>query len=167
MSDRTCNAEGKHGKFCDRPSLPGAPFPICILHAARLMSYLDSRMPSLLDDRMMVMVRSMEKVHPAPKRPGLPQPNQVFDPVVYYIRVGEHIKVGYTSNLTERLRAYPPDSIVLATEPGDRDLESERHRQFRDERRMGQEWFNPSERLLAHIEQIKAEQAAQSARVAG
>lgn len=50
--------------------------------------------------------------------------------VVYYIRINGQVKIGYTTNLTRRSRNYPPGSELLAVEPGSREVEAQRHRQF-------------------------------------
>lgn len=77
---------------------------------------------------------------------------------VYYVRIGDRVKIGYSINLKQRLNALRvPESALLATEPGGRQLERERHLQFAAERVGRREDFNPSRRLLAHIEAIKAE----------
>lgn len=80
-------------------------------------------------------------------------------PVVYYVRLGDHIKIGTTSNLTARLNSlyvdHDPD-LLLAVEPGGRDLESQRHSEFAAERvYANRELFNPSPRLLSHITAIR------------
>lgn len=77
---------------------------------------------------------------------------------VYYVRIHDHVKIGYTVNLKQRLSQLrvSPDAL-LATEPGARDLEQQRHAEFAAERIGRREDFNPSRRLLAHIEAIKAE----------
>lgn len=75
--------------------------------------------------------------------------------IVYYLRIGDVIKIGFTTNLHQRLaglRLNP--SAVLATEPGGRDQEYRRHQQFADERYGRREDFAPSDRLLAHIEHL-------------
>jgi hypothetical protein len=77
--------------------------------------------------------------------------------VVYYVRLGDHVKIGYTTCLTARTSQLRVDrDMVLAVEPGWRELEAERHAQFADERQGRREDFNPSRRLLAHIEQVRA-----------
>lgn len=77
---------------------------------------------------------------------------------VYYVRIGDHVKIGYSVNLTQRLSGLrvSPDA-VLATEPGGWELEQQRHREFAAERVGRREDFNPSRRLLAHIDAIKQE----------
>jgi hypothetical protein len=77
---------------------------------------------------------------------------------VYYVRIGDHVKIGFTVNLRQRLVALRVSpSALMATEPGGRQMERERHLQFAAERVGRREDFNPSRRLLAHIETIKAE----------
>lgn len=82
--------------------------------------------------------------------------------VVYYIRIGDHVKIGTSINVSDRLRSfYLDESALLATEPGGYDLEKQRHREFADERvSTNRELFNPSRRLLAHIEELAKTKAA-------
>ena len=79
--------------------------------------------------------------------------------LVYYVRIGEHIKIGYSTNLKQRisqLRLQP--AALLATEPGGREREKERHRQFSADRIVSnREDFTLSPRLLAHIDALLAE----------
>lgn len=72
--------------------------------------------------------------------------------VVYYLDLGDRIKIGFTTNLPERVAALRLDQdVVMATEPGGRDVERRRHEQFADERYGRREDFAPSDRLLQHI----------------
>jgi hypothetical protein len=77
---------------------------------------------------------------------------------VYYIRMGDHIKIGYTQNLKERLTGLRVDvSDVLATEPGGRAKERERHLQFADIRIGRRENFERTADLLTHIAKVRRE----------
>lgn len=77
--------------------------------------------------------------------------------VVYYISLRDHIKIGYTTNMKSRMTALMPDA-VLATEPGGRDVEKKRHRQFRHLLgTIGSEYFSVHPDLLTHIETVLAE----------
>lgn len=78
---------------------------------------------------------------------------------VYYIRIGDHIKIGFSTNLKQRISQLRlQQSALLATEPGGRELEKERHRQFSADRVVSnREDFSPSPRLMAHIDAILAE----------
>lgn len=74
---------------------------------------------------------------------------------VYYARVGDLIKIGYTMGLAERMAEYPPNTELLAAHPGTRGLESEMHVRFRELRARGREWFHPGPVLEAHINDIR------------
>lgn len=77
--------------------------------------------------------------------------------VVYYVQINQHIKIGTSINVMRRLASfYLDEEALLATEPGGADIESQRHREFAKERvYANRELFRPSDRLLAHIEQLK------------
>lgn len=77
--------------------------------------------------------------------------------VVYYVQLARHIKIGTATDLTNRMTALSvhPDSI-LAVEPGDVKTEHQRHAMFPDERYRRSELFEPSERLLEHIEHVRS-----------
>lgn len=78
--------------------------------------------------------------------------------VVYYVRVGDHVKIGYTTHLRSRVCALRVDKdAVLAVEPGWKSREAKRHAQFAAERQGRRENFNPSPRLLKHIEAIRSQ----------
>lgn len=76
--------------------------------------------------------------------------------LVYYLQVGERIKIGFSANLRRRLRAYPPESKLLAVEPGSPDLEVQRHRQFVGSLTHGREWFRPSLDLMELVNELVA-----------
>lgn len=73
---------------------------------------------------------------------------------VYYLRVGDQVKIGFSSNVHQRLRSYPPGSELLAMEPGDKKLERRRHNEFGEWLVAGREWFQPSEELLQHTQDL-------------
>lgn len=77
--------------------------------------------------------------------------------VVYYMRIGNRVKIGYSTNLPARVASVMPEE-VLATEAGGRLLEDVRHRQF-DQLRVIREWFRYEEPLAGHIARL-AEKAA-------
>jgi hypothetical protein len=76
------------------------------------------------------------------------------DGFVYYLQVGERLKIGYSVDVKRRMRAYPPGCELLAVEPGDRDLETRRHRQFAGSRTDGREWFRPTPDILELVAEI-------------
>ena len=76
---------------------------------------------------------------------------------VYYLRVDGLIKIGYSSNVYGRLRAYPPSSELLAVEPGSMETERLRHGQFRADLKHGREWFRESDDLKSWITAVRQE----------
>lgn len=72
--------------------------------------------------------------------------------VVYYLRFGDRVKIGTTSQLATRLTAIPYDEI-LAVEPGGYAVERKRHLQFSHlkARTSGQEWFHYGPDLQEHV----------------
>jgi hypothetical protein len=81
--------------------------------------------------------------------------NRETTDVVYYLRVGDLVKIGTTNNLKRRLRAYPPGTVVLATETGSFQREAQRHEQFADYLAERKEWFTLGPDLIKHIEDLR------------
>jgi hypothetical protein len=72
---------------------------------------------------------------------------------VYYVRVGDRIKIGFSAHLDARLRSLPVEE-VLGWESGDRGLEAHRHRQFAVHR-TAREWFTDCPEIRAHIQRTE------------
>lgn len=79
------------------------------------------------------------------------------DGLVYYLLIDGLVKIGFTTRLEERLSAYPPHAKLLATEPGKKALEAQRHKQLRHSLSRGREWFIVSDEVNAHIATVVAE----------
>jgi hypothetical protein len=73
---------------------------------------------------------------------------------VYYVRIGDRIKIGFSTDVKKRMRSYPPRSELLAVEPGDFDVERKRHLQFQGSRADGREWFTPTQDILDHCNSL-------------
>jgi Ftsk gamma domain/T5orf172 domain len=84
----------------------------------------------------------------------LPEGNH--DPAVYFIRLGNCVKIGHTTHVRRRVcdLSLRTDFIVLFM-PGDRSLESSLHRQFSRERLGGTEWFRYSTRISSYVSQSR------------
>jgi len=99
------------------------------------------------EDREAAMIAAAKAANATGK---LPVPKSV----VYYMRVGNRVKIGYSTNLEGRIAAVMPEE-VLAVEPGGRMLEEVRHRQFAD-LHVTREWFRHESPLTEHIEKLQA-----------
>lgn len=85
------------------------------------------------------------------------EPKATTDGTVYYVQVGGHIKIGWTSNLERRMKDYAPNSQLLAVHSGTRADEAKMHKRFATARTHGREWYAPVPSLLHHIEQMNAQ----------
>lgn len=79
--------------------------------------------------------------------------------IVYYMKLGSLVKIGFTTNLTARLEHIHPEEVMV-TEPGGRERESERHQQFAALHAHG-EWFRLEAPLTDHIEAVRREAAGE------
>lgn len=93
----------------------------------------------------------------------LEQADSEADGWVYYMRINNRIKIGFTTNLRQRSRNYPPGTELLAVEPGSRELEARRHDQFSRSLAQGREWFAESEALTRHIAELAEQYATPTA----
>ncbi|MEJ6488106.1 GIY-YIG nuclease family protein [Leucobacter sp. USCH14] len=80
--------------------------------------------------------------------------------VVYYMRFGDRIKIGFTEDLRARAKQIPNDEVVAA-EPGTMSLERQRHLAFESDRVEGQrEWFDLTPRLAFHMANVRDKHGA-------
>jgi len=154
----SCTAQRNDGSFCDRPTVPDAPFPICTKHASQLYAFIRESIDDASSDPERAAA-AMMALCARRQQPGVP----TFDAstaVVYYVQIGEHIKIGCSTNVKARLSSYPPNRRLLATEPGYEHEEAQRLSQFAEYRDMGREWFRPGLRLVEHINMLRRKQRA-------
>lgn len=73
---------------------------------------------------------------------------------VYFIRAGQHVKIGYSAQPLDRLQALQtshPDKLeILCTMPGSRETERDMHKRFAKFHVRG-EWFKLSSEITAFI----------------
>lgn len=76
--------------------------------------------------------------------------------VVYYIsRTGTPgIKIGVLQNVHKRMKQLGGRIHLLAVEPGGYAVERKRHHQFRTLRNPGTEWFQQTDGLMQHIDNL-------------
>lgn len=78
---------------------------------------------------------------------------------VYFIDGGEHIKIGFSRSLDNRVISIKSQNVhgakLLHAQPGTFKTEKVLHRYFRDLRVRG-EWFRKDPKIFAYIEQRKA-----------
>lgn len=156
----------------DDPALPQIIGVIRIMRVAGL----DTQDPALIAHAVEAG-RARHANPPPPPQPQraptipagyFPQPPPGFKPspsrnqCVYYMRIGDRCKIGYTSNLLARVKALNPEEL-MAAEPGTEELETRRHREFHALRTHG-EWFRLEEPLVGHVARL-AEAASEDVRM--
>lgn len=75
---------------------------------------------------------------------------------VYYLRIGEHIKVGYAGRLLQRLRSYPPNAEFIYAHRGTKADEKVAHSMLYLHKAAGREWFTPHADVFEWIDKQKA-----------
>lgn len=158
-----CTAQAEDSSFCDAPSIDGAPFPICIRHGAQLLQFLQGAVKDLNDEpferRMAIMDNTRDRKQDFDRQFRV-DVDRARNGRVYYVQVGQLVKIGYTARLKQRMNAYPPGHQLLAVEHGDEELETKRHRQFAGLLAERREWFTPGPQLLDHIDILRKQSGA-------
>lgn len=78
----------------------------------------------------------------------------VHEPLVYFYRAGDLVKIGHSANIIERFgNMIPPDADILVMY-GDINTELALHRSFPEERIPNTEWFRRSARIELEIARL-------------
>lgn len=150
----TCMVADRDERLCGQDAAPGAPWPVCVQHALAVYRYVAQRITDTALD-VPVLVHSIELDNHGNGGRRQPVRQDVMNgwpAVVYYVRIGDLIKIGTTVDLRTRMGAYPPGARLLAVEPGGEAVEQSRHRQFGHLHAARREWFKPGADLLEHIQ---------------
>lgn len=126
------------------PLLYAEGIRMCVTHAMQIWELIDEELSSTGEATRLRAARRRDQ------RRNDPNANR-DQGYIYYLRVGEHIKIGFARNLEQRLASYPPDTDLLAVEPGTMRDEADRHRNFKAFRASGREWYEPRRILMDHI----------------
>lgn len=160
-----CAALTASGEPCGRAVEPGSPLNLCHTHLLVAYDWVvrDAGVTDLLPSPCLACGSRLGVKYPSgwlcavcEWRVGeIPElgANPIRVDVVYYLRLGDRIKIGTTFNPRSRFAALPHDE-VLAFERGDRRLEHRRHEQFAADRLGGSEWFRASDSLVAHAAEL-------------
>lgn len=128
-------------ELCSRDSSDRYDVPLCHEHVLSIWA--------MVDEDMRAYGMGAEAVE-AGYQARRPQSNAIIG-IIYCLRIGDYIKIGWTGNLERRLGQYPPNAKLLAWENGSRKDERELHRRFSAYLASGREWFNPASEILAYI----------------
>lgn len=143
-----------------KPGHPIAPFAICADHARKLYETFDSYVGRVEGSQLVRASIALDWLQDE-RRKTAAWAEKDKQAIVYYVQIGEHIKIGHTINLQHRLHSYPPYRRLLATELGGQTVEHRRHREYKHLLAAGREWFTPAPDLLAHINDLRRANGAE------
>lgn len=124
---------------------------ICQLHAGLIWSRVEWRDANNSDVEIVGREwRDYERVEARAKRTaGRRKPTAAGE--IYFVKVDELIKVGWTTKLHDRVRAYGPKAELLVNYPGTRADEAALHRQLTPARYRGREWYSDGQIIRAFV----------------
>jgi len=125
------------------------PFPLCAHHANVAHASVQR---DIARTQHRTSEALMKKIHPQWREVTL-------DGWIYYVRIGDEIKIGYTKNVRKRMHAYPPApmSELLAVHPGTLQDEAALHQRFTPYRSNRREWYERRPAIMRHIADVVAE----------
>jgi T5orf172 domain. len=129
---------------CDKDSL-GAPTGICMGHAMAVWKVMED----CWDD----MIASRQNPD-SPRQQVIRQRHEAKQRVdsVYIVKLGDRVKIGFTTNMHQRMRDVPHEEI-LAVVPGTMQDEARCHAAFAHLRVAG-EWFRAEPELLQFAREV-------------
>ena len=145
-----CTSGREDGKFCNAPVPQDAPVSMCTEHLREAWSYCQA----VLDRATDAQLAAIRDVVPRLSEQRLMDRVRKARSVVYYALAGGYIKIGTTIHLDQRMKDLGAN--LMAVEPGDAELERDRHRQFHALLAAGREYFFPGHELVKHVSAVQA-----------
>lgn len=136
--------------MCGSPKWTSVPgMELCQKHALSVWQNVDT----LVQGGEVQPPVPVVKIDPTQLPPPLPQtPDGGW---IYYLQIGDRIKIGYASSMYNRMRSYPPNSILLAVHPGKIADERRIHREVAHHRVAGREWYGVTPEMVAYVEAVQ------------
>lgn len=147
---RLCQITRTNGHDCRAEVAQDFPVDVCEVHALLIVS--------VMKERGGAAMRRLDAVYEVPPvtrelRPAKPIYKRGRPSVVYYMRFGNRVKIGFSTNLRSRMATLCPDE-VLAIEPGYQGEERAQHVRFAELREEG-EFFRMNRELVDHINLLR------------
>lgn len=139
-------------EYCQMDGLEGAPLGICGSHLRELYVYAQD---TVNDGWREAVDAYLSTLVPEPSPRGRREP--LGPGVVYFVRIGDVVKIGFTTNSQRRMSNLMPDE-VLHMQPGTMQDEKRLHVAFRHLRVRG-ERFRPDPELMDFIRGLKTDAA--------
>lgn len=136
-------------QFCTNESSKRYPVPFCHEHILYIWSLVERDMR-----HQGITVEDYDRDQAEQTRKRAQEIADAIPGFIYYLQVGEHLKIGYTTDLQRRVREYPPTARLLARHHGTPDDEKELHARFAAFRTSGREWYLDVPEIRAHIGEV-------------
>lgn len=132
---------------CLEPVIPECPVQLCGHHLREVYAFASDLVTERWDGAVRDYVSTLHGTFTPPR--AVKQPLAGW---VYFIRFGDRVKVGYTTNPDSRLRDLPHEEVIGIV-PGTRADEQAWHRLLADFHVVG-EWFRAEPALLAQLRNV-------------
>lgn len=151
VNDIECSEQKCGGRAVD-----GSPVPLCPKHLRQTFEFAQGVVSRHWVESFAVAAARIEAaVRPPPRvEPMLAAPTKDVPSWVYFVRIGDLIKIGYSTYPAARFKSLKVDE-VLAVIPGSIKDEKRCHTAFQHLRVHG-EYFQPGADLLAFIADVAA-----------
>ena len=146
---RICTAALPDAGFCNAEVAQDAPVSLCTQHLREAWSYCQAKLDMASDAQWYSARQSVVDTVPRLRDQRIVDRVRKARSVVYYALAGNYIKIGTTIHLDQRMKDLGAN--LIAVEPGDAEMERDRHRQFRTLLASGREYFFPGHELIAHV----------------
>ena len=150
-----CCMPGCHKWNSDLPHLHLCNAHLAIVHKEVEASAFTGLLSVDGHHTLAAQIHFLEMELAAYKRADVARSTKGDNGTIYYVQSGGHIKIGWTSDLTKRMRQYPPNCQLLANHPGTRADEQRLHKRFAAHRSHGREWYPLAPVILHHIDMMK------------
>lgn len=158
QSTRRCTAQYASGDFCDNVSSMDMPFPICGRHALKVYQ----RVSELTDNQRAAMAPSVRVVLTGPSQTR--DRNEALAAIcagrstIYAARCPDGIiKIGYSTNLAQRISQLVPKVDLIGFQFGDYFAEQAIHAGLVAHRARGREWYHPVPEVLSVVNGMRAD----------
>lgn len=136
---------------CSSPPVEPPGMPICRTHVLAAFGYCQDLIAQAPVSEIRNLGLSATAMEAGPLLRSLARKARS---VVYYAMVDGYVKIGTTVHLD--LRMDQLGGNLITTEPGNRALEAQRHREFAHLLAKGREYFLPGSDLMGHIVKLQS-----------
>lgn len=109
------------------------------------------------DEEIRSKVIGMGGLNPYQDAPPVTRDPLPVEGHIYFLLSDNAVKIGWTSDLERRMKAYSPGTKILAVMPGTRKDETRMHRKFAHLRTNRREWFAYAPQVMEEVDRIVKE----------